>query len=188
MDKRIFVAIDISEAARAKVADYIKILRGEFPHLRVGWERAEKLHLTMKFLGEIDEARLENLIEAVENTAKQISNFKLQIADTGVFPSVENARILWLGLKDEKGSLQNLSEILEIECGKRNFAREKRDFKPHLTIARLRQPQKPSKLASVHIGNDFISSNFDGKELIVFQSQLQPKGSRYTPIYRASFL
>ncbi len=188
MDKRIFVAIDISEEARAKVVEYIENLRREFPRVPVGWERAEKLHLTMKFLGEIDESRLNSLIEAVENTAKHTTNFELQISDTGVFPSFKKARILWLGINDEKRSLQNLNKILRIECEKRNFAGEKRNFQPHLTIARLREPQKSSELIRAHIENDFIAPCFVSRELIVFQSELLPKGSRYTPIFRAGFL
>jgi 2'-5' RNA ligase len=187
MDKRIFVAIDISDKARASVADYIENLRRHFAQIRVGWERAEKLHLTMKFLGDIDETRLENLIEAVENTARQVSDFKLQISSTGVFPSLKKARILWLGLEDEKGSLRNLNEILEVECEKLNFAKEKRDFKPHLTIARLREPHKSLELVRAHVENDFKTSSFDVNEVIVFQSELQTSGSLYTPLYRRSF-
>ncbi len=85
--KRIFAAIDISDDARAKAAEYIENLRGEFPKIRVGWEKAEKLHLTLKFFGDVNEKQLAKLSVAVEETAKQLSNFKLQIAGTGVFPS-----------------------------------------------------------------------------------------------------
>lgn len=106
--KRIFTAIDLSDEARSEVSDYIEKLRGEFRGLRVGWERAEKLHLTLKFLGDLYETDLQNLIEAVEKAAKQISGFDLQISQTGAFPTKRNARILWLGLKDESDGLSTL--------------------------------------------------------------------------------
>jgi 2'-5' RNA ligase len=185
--KRIFTAIDISEEVRAKASDYIKNLREEYSQIRVGWERPEKLHLTMKFLGDVDDEQLANLTAAVEATAKQFSDFKLQIAGTGVFPSKRNARILWLGVRDEKGSLQKLNEILENECEKKGFAREKRNFKEHLTIARLREPRSSIKLADFHTQNEFLSNEFNVPELIIFQSRLSSSGSQYTPVFRSRF-
>lgn len=185
--KRVFAAIDISEEARTKVTSYIECLRDEFPQVRVGWERAEKLHLTLKFFGDADEKQLANLFVAVEETAEQVSDFKLQIAGTGVFPAKRNARILWLGVRGEAEKLQKLIESLETECEKIGFAREKRDFKPHLTIARLREPQKSGELVRIHTANEFAAINFTVGELIVFQSVLNPHGSRYMPIFRGGF-
>ncbi len=185
--KRIFTAIDISDQTRTKVADYIEYLRGEFPQVRVGWERAEKLHLTLKFLGDIDESQLENLIEAVENAAKQISNFRLQISETGVFPSKRNARILWLGVRGDAENLQKLNKILEIECEKAGFAKEKRDFKAHLTIARLREPHKSKELVQKHLENEFEAVEFETKEITIYESKLLPKGSIYSVILKSKF-
>jgi len=140
MKKRIFVAIDISDGARNTVANYIEDLRGEFSNARVGWERVEKLHLTIKFLGDIDSIQLQHLTEAVEKTARQFSKFNLQISQTGVFPPKRNARILWLGIDDEARNLQKINDILETECEKKGFVKESRKFKAHLTIGRLREP------------------------------------------------
>jgi 2'-5' RNA ligase len=185
--KRIFTAIDISDEARAKAANYINGLRDEFSQIRVGWERAEKLHLTMKFLGDIDELQLENLIRAVGNTTKQISDFRLQISGTGVFPSSRKARILWLGLKDDAGELQKLNEILEAECEQIGFAREQRNFKPHLTIARLREPHKSKELVQKHLENEFESVEFPVSEIAIYESRLQKTGSLYQVISRLEF-
>jgi 2'-5' RNA ligase len=185
--KRIFTAIDISDEARRKVSAYVETLCGEFSNLRVGWEKAEKLHLTLKFLGDIDDRHLKNLIEAVEKTARQIKSFKLEIAETGVFPSPRNARILWLGLKNEQGSLQKLNEILEIECEKIGFEKEKRNFKAHLTIARLREPQKSKELAQRHLRNEFEAVEFDVSEIVIYESKLLPQGSVYSVVARSCF-
>jgi len=180
--KRIFTAIDISVEARAKIAEYTENLRRDFSKLRVGWEKAEKLHLTLKFLGDTEENQLGSLIEAVEKTARQISSFNLQISGTGVFPLSRKARVLWLGLKDEKGSLRNLNEILETECEQIGFAKEKRNFKPHLTIARLREPHKSNELAQKHLENEFQTIEFEVNEIIIFESKLLPKGSIYSAV------
>ncbi|HXH70412.1 MAG TPA: RNA 2',3'-cyclic phosphodiesterase [Pyrinomonadaceae bacterium] len=180
--KRIFVAIDISDEARAKTANYTESLRDEFPQVRIGWERAEKLHLTLKFLGEVDEKQLAKLTAAVEETAQQLSNFKLQITETGAFPSKRNARILWLGVHGETENLQELNKILEKECEKKGFAREKRNFKAHLTIARLREPHKSKKLVEGHLGNEFNSPEFQVFKIAIYESRLQKTGSIYNKI------
>ncbi len=182
--KRTFTAIDVSDEARTKIADYLEHLRGEFTNLRVGWDKAEKLHLTLKFLGDIDEKELEDLTEAVAGTAKQISNFKLQIIGTGVFPLPRKARILWLGVKDETGRLQKLNEILETECAARNFAKETRFFKPHLTVARLREPHKSKELVERHLQNEFESDKFKVSEIVIYESRLQKTGSIYSVVSR----
>ncbi len=178
--RRIFTAIDISDEAQMKVAHYIENIRDEFPNLRVGWERAEKLHLTLKFLGDVDEKQLSNLIEAVEKTAEEFSNFNLQISETGAFPSPRNARILWLGGRDEQENLRRLNEILETECERKGFEKEKRNFKPHLTIARLREPPKSKELVGKHLRNDFASIEFAVSEIVIYKSRPQKSGSIYS--------
>lgn len=187
MKKRIFTAIDISDEARQKAAAYIENLRREFSGLRVGWDKPEKLHLTLKFLGDTDEARLCNLTEAVEETAKRISNFDLRIKATGVFPSQRNARILWLGVCDEKRSSSKLNEILETESAKKGFTRETRNFKAHLTMARLREPDKSGELVEKHLSNDFDSAEFAVSEITIYESQLLKSGSIYSVVSKHQF-
>ena len=180
--KRIFVAVDISDEARRRVLAYTDTLRREFPNVRAGWEKAEKLHLTLKFLGDTDEKQLQNLIEIVEKTANRISRFKLQIAKTGVFPTPQNARILWLGVNDEKRNLSKISGILETECEKTGFQKEKRNFKAHLTIARLREPRKSAQIARKHLQNEFEPIGFEAFEIVICESRLQPTGSIYSAV------
>lgn len=179
MKKRIFVAIDISDRARIRVTDYIEDLRGEFSNLRVGWEKAEKLHLTLKFLGDIDSNELQNLTEAVEKTAQQFANFKFQISQTGVFPSNRNARILWLGIDDENRNLQKINNVLEMECGQKGLVKENRNFKAHLTIGRLREPNKSKELIDAHLNKTFAAVKFEVSEIVIYESRLQKSGSIY---------
>ena len=75
MKKRIFIAIDISVEARHKVFDYIEILRREFKTLKVGWERAENLHITLKFLGNVENEKIFNVIEIIEKISKKTAKF-----------------------------------------------------------------------------------------------------------------
>ena len=92
--KRIFIAVDISDRARSAAAAYIETLRGEFRQVRVGWERAEKLHLTMKFLGACETRQLQELENIAARIAAEIPRFTIRIADTGVFPNARSPRVL----------------------------------------------------------------------------------------------
>ena len=87
---------------------------------------------------------------------------------------------MWLGIVDELKSLQKMNEILEIECERKGFAREKRNFKAHLTIARLREPHKSKELIERHLRNDFESNVFAVSGIVIYESQLQKSGSIYT--------
>lgn len=185
MKKRVFVAIDISDFARLKASEYIESLQKESSNVRVNWEKSAKLHLTLKFLGDINDEQLDKLIDAAERTAREISSFKMRIEGTGVFPSPKNARILWLGLKDEQGSLRKLNEILEKECEREGFEREKRNFKAHLTIGRLKE--KSDELVKRHLQTDFEPVEFEASEIVIYQSVLQPTGSIYSVISRHKF-
>ena len=180
MKKRIFTALEISEATRQKAADYINYLRQKYPQTRGGWDKPEKMHLTMKFLGEVDEDRLARLTGAVERAAREIPPFSLRIAGTGVFPSRRQARVLWLGVRDEMGVLQKLNEKLESECGARGLAGEKRSFKAHLTIARLKE--RAVGLVEAHLSENFEAAEFEVSEIVVFSSELRQTGSVYTVI------
>lgn len=180
--KRVFIAIDISDEARRRAAAHMEKLRREFPRVRVSWERPEKLHLTVKFLGDIDETKLVMLNDAVTRAARQIPAFGLRIGVCGVFPSSKRARVLWLGVEDINGGFQRLHDVLETESEKLGFAREKKDFKPHLTIARLREPERSATLVEQHLQTYFEPVEFEAAEIVIYESRLQPTGSIYSPL------
>ncbi|MBV9957693.1 MAG: RNA 2',3'-cyclic phosphodiesterase, partial [Acidobacteria bacterium] len=94
---RVFCAVELPEEVRARVSAHIAELRGLFPGARASWARAEALHITLKFLGEIERARVEALSEAASKAAAAVRSFELQIAETGAFPPRGPARVLWLG-------------------------------------------------------------------------------------------
>ena len=183
---RVFVAVEISEQVRAQIAERIEFLRHRFPDLRVGWEKPEKLHLTMKFLGEIAPEKLPDLIQAVERATSGFKFFSLEIKNVGAFPPRGAARVLWLGVLDASGNLKEIQRRLELECAAVGFEPEKRDFKPHLTIARLKEPQRARELVKLHLATDFPAASFDVPALTVFQSVLQPTGSRYTILFKGN--
>jgi 2'-5' RNA ligase len=184
---RIFCAVELPEDVRARVAAHVARLRETTqPSLKISWERPEKLHLTLKFLGEIEAERVEALTRAAQRAAVGVGGkFELSLRETGVFPPHGNARVLWLGLQDETGRLAELQRRLEAECERENFPRETRAFRPHITIARIRTPNAAARhIAKLHRETDFAPVAFDVSEFVVMRSHTSAGGSRYTPLSR----
>lgn len=180
---RIFVAIELPASVRGLAGERIKLLRGEFAKRpRVTWEHAEKMHITLKFLGEVDEKKLAALQTAAEKTAHAFEPFDLAVADAGAFPREGTPRVLWLGIKDSADVLTRLQRKLEDECAKAGFQKETRKFRPHLTVARIRTPEGSNELRERHEQLEFQSETFSVNEIVVMQSELLATGSTYTKL------
>lgn len=184
---RIFCAVELPGEVKSRVAERIKRLRSEFPHARASWEKPEKLHVTLKFLGEIEPSRTKDLSGAASLSASRVGPFQLTIADAGAFPPHGQPRVLWLGVEDASGRLTALQRSLEDACAAAGFPREQRPFKPHLTLARLRSPRGARELAAAHRASQFEPQTFSVSELVVMRSELGPGGSRYTPLSHYPF-
>ena len=134
--RRVFAAIDLPEDAKSEAAAYVDGLAAEFRDLRVGWVKPEKLHITLKFAGSIDEHELERLTSQVADAAAGTAPFAVTLARTGAFLKRRGSNVLWLGLEvDPPNALIDLARRLDDK-------QETRKFSPHLTIARLKEPQK----------------------------------------------
>lgn len=180
--KRIFVAVDISDEARRKVSAYTETLRHDFRQVRVGWEKPEKLHLTLRFLGETSENQFGELKSFVQKISSEITNFGLKISETGVFPNAGNPRVLWIDIKDKDGNLAKINNLIETECERIGFDREKRKFVPHLTIGRVREPNRARDLGQKHLQNKFEPVEFEVSEIVIYESKLLATGSVYSVV------
>lgn len=180
---RVFCAIELPAELRALMATRSASLRASSHGSAARWESEEKLHLTLKFLGEINAVRLPSLALAAGRATAQVAPFELQLAGPGVFPLRGPARVLWIGLADPTGRLASLQQKLEEECRKQGFPPETKSFHPHVTIARLRAPAPP--LVALHLNTAIERRSFTVRNLVIMRSELRPEGSRYTPL--ASF-
>jgi 2'-5' RNA ligase len=184
---RVFCAVELPDELRSRVGERVRRLRAEFPDARASWERPEKLHITLKFLGDIERERVAVLSDAAARAVESVEPFELLIDEPGSFPPHGQPRVLWLGIVDVFGRLAFMQHALEEECAAVGFPRESRAFKPHLTLARLRSPHGARELASAHRETPFEPQRFKVSELIVMLSELGPGGSRYTPLSRHFF-
>ena len=173
--KRVFAAIDISGEARRAAVEYTSDLRGEFPDSPVRWERPEKLHITVKFAGSLNEDQLEAFKERVEMAANQVSPFRIRIDGSGAFIKRRGPSALWLGIKQlsDNDPVGTIAAMLESE-------EKRRPYHPHVTIARLKHANKAKELIERHRAMNFESAEFEVSEMVIYESKLLPSGSVYS--------
>jgi RNA 2',3'-cyclic 3'-phosphodiesterase len=181
---RLFCAVNLPGELKARAAEHQGQLRAAAPQVRASWEQPEKLHLTLKFLGEVELPRVEALTRAAARAAEGLRPFELTVVGTGAFPPRGSPRVLWLGVEDPSGVLARLHARLEEECAREGFAPEQKAFRPHLTLARLRSREGGERLGALHRETPFGPQTFTVSELAVVRSELLPGGARHTPISR----
>ena len=179
---RTFIAIQLPPEVRARVAQHVACLRQELPDVRASWIREDNLHLTLKFLGDVPVADISRVSDAVASATKSAPSFELTFSDCGTFPPHGRPSVLWIGA--QASGLQALHAAIEEELAQAGFPRESRPFRPHLTIARLRQSQGARQLADLHKIMGFAPIDFDVSEVVVFKSELLTQGSKHTAISR----
>ncbi len=182
--KRIFIAVDISEEARRLADGYIHGLREPFSDVRVGWERPEKMHLTLNFLGDTGTAELVSVRQIVRDVAGRNGAFRLRIDGTGVFPNQKRPRVLWLGVDGQIDAIRRIKSELDAGLSGIGFKSERKIYTPHLTIARLREPERSGAIAARHLSNEFDSPEFMVSSLTVYESRLDRHGSTYSIVDR----
>ena len=185
---RAFVAIELSDAAKRALTALIQSLRNRrIDGLRL--VRPEGMHLTLKFLGNIDASRVPRIADALAAASARHAPFRLTLAEPGFFPNADRARVLWIGVDGALRPLRQLQRDVDETLATLGFAAEKRPFNPHLTIARMRDSaartdrrRAADALAAYPLpGGIAISAN----AVSLMQSELRPGGAVYTRIAHA---
>jgi len=182
---RSFIAIDITEEAKQAIAGLQRELRRLDP--AVTWTRPENVHLTLKFLGEIDEELVPSIIEHCSGKAREMSPFRLELSYPGVFPNMRHPRVLWVGLKGDLGPLSRLQEAVDQAMEGLGFSLENGVFRPHLTIGRVKGGRKLREMLARMEMYDMPQVSFEIRDLVLYQSELSPGGSKYMEISRMPF-
>lgn len=182
---RVFCAFELPESLRVRIKEHAQRVREAVPDAAASWSRPENIHLTMKFFGNVAQAKAPVISEVLARVAKEFSPIDIAVGRTGVFPRPSRPQVLWIGIDDRTGALAKLQKQVEEECAREGFPQEDRAFRPHLTIARIRKPNNANRLAEAHLRLEFTPVELIVNELVLFRSELSPKGSRYTPISRS---
>jgi 2'-5' RNA ligase len=184
LDWRIFCAIELPATARALVLRHIADLKETVLDVRASWARETNLHLTLKFLGEIPQAAVADFSTSVSRAVAGVTPFSIRLEQTGAFPTHGQPRVLWIGIDDGAGKLAEMNAKVEEESALEGFAGEPRPFHPHLTIARLRNPQHARALATAHKRMKFEPVEIPVSDLLVIRSELSVGGSEYSIVSR----
>jgi len=146
----------------------------------INWVKNAQLHLTMKFLGHTPESAIIDVIDHVEKITPNMNPFDLKIEETGCFPVPTRPRILWLGLKGNLVLLKSMVESIENVLEPLGFPKESRDILPHITLARIKYPQKHTPNVDPFLKSSYDPIDFPVDRMQFFSSELLPSGAVHT--------
>ena len=177
---RLFLAIDPGDGCRRHVAGIVQTVRASTSGIR--WVRDEKLHITLSFLGEVDESRVDEISAAARDVAVRHSPFSVSVEGSGVFPDWRKLRVVWLGLRDS-GALVQLGKDISAMCVGLGFPRD-RPFRAHLTIGRLTGPLSAEQKVSLRqaLKVPAAAYPFDVTRVVLMRSTLSGGGSTYSEL------
>jgi len=186
MQKRLFIAIDPEPAILDTIFKLISTLKRDYPTEGMRYTAPQNLHLTLQFLGETDEHQIPKIISKIDKICQNFSEFDLEFANLGAFPSRRNPRIIWLGVNNPQ-PVTALAKAIISDTGLVQDP-EKAQFSPHLTLGRVTEDARGissemfsklfAKLGSVNVGTTRI------REVLLYQSILKPGGPVYTVLSR----
>jgi 2'-5' RNA ligase len=143
----------------------------------VRWTPIESIHLTVKFLGEIEPSVLPALADGIRRVVLNSGGFSVRLQGLGAFPSLRSPNILWCGIQGDVGMLQALQQAVESACSQLGFAPEQRPFKPHLTLGRIRRRRHLRPLLDCIRINSPLECVADIERINIYQSSLSPRGA-----------
>lgn len=181
---RLFIAFKLSKeqqhavgAMQSRLKDYMK---------GVKWLRPGNMHLTLKYLGEIDSNNVGSIIEALEKAAITFDPFQYSFGGTGVFPHPLKPRVFWIGMQKGRKETTEIAEKVELHLTEIGYAKESREFYPHLTVGRLRnQINKQVLNRFLEEEKNFTTPLAELDEIVLYQSILESSGARYKQIYKS---
>jgi len=176
---RAFISIDIEdEDVIDRILEIQDRLKASGADLKL--VEPENVHLTLKFLGNIPESRVPEVVEAMEKAADAVEPFTMRLKGLGVFPDIRHIRVVWVGVDEGADETKTMAAVLEDELGRRGFRRENREFVPHVTVARVRSGRNKAQLvevirelSSVEVGDVEVTS------IRLKKSILRPEGPEY---------
>ena len=180
---RTFIAIELPEATRQGLAAIQEQL--EQSRARVRWVKASSIHLTLKFLGNIHPGQVDDIAAVTAQVVRSEPLLTLRAAGLGAFPSQQNPRVIWVGIEGEVKRLTHIQNRLENDLVTLGFAREKRGFRAHLTLGRVKDKGNRQGLIAAMTELEIPEFNsFDVTEIILYKSELRPTGAIYTKLHR----
>lgn len=182
---RLFVSVDLPPQFEPKVRDLQSYLRGTRADL--SFTKPEQAHLTMKFVGNTPEERVDDVADVLDEAAARVDPFRVELGGTGVFPSREYVSVVWVGVREGVEELTRLHNALEKGTVEGGLADEaEHDYKPHVTLARMDSGRGKSEVLNFVDENEDVNlGSFEAKRLRLKSSVLRDGGSVHDTVYEA---
>ncbi|MCK4463096.1 MAG: RNA 2',3'-cyclic phosphodiesterase [Candidatus Omnitrophica bacterium] len=178
---RTFIAIELSDDVKKELASIQEELKKTGADVK--WVKIENIHLTLKFLGNVDDDKIENIKTLLDKIASGYEKFEATLFKIGAFPKLEYPRVIWVGMDKGCNLAKEIASKIEDECEHIGFAKENRPFSAHLTLGRVRSGKNKDALKKRLISMSIKPQSFIVDKIILFQSTLTPKGPIYTPLH-----
>ena len=180
---RLFVAILVEEEIKRRmlrVCDDIDVRDA-----RVRWCSAEQLHLTLKFIGDVEDNLVKPICDVVQRVADKTPLLEMEICEAGCFPPGGPVRVIWIGGSESSGTLLQAVQELEDDLVLLGISKEKRTFSEHFTIGRVKFDHSRGRLRESVGAAGFAACCQAVRELVLYQSTLCQFGAQYAPVLRA---
>ncbi|MBU1726324.1 MAG: RNA 2',3'-cyclic phosphodiesterase [Candidatus Omnitrophica bacterium] len=185
---RTFIAIELPQ----EIKDYLACLQEKLKATGadVKWVAPQNIHLTLKFLGEIDDSKLEKIVGIIGAVSEEKPRFQISISSLGAFPKIQFPRVIWVGVEQGDRETKEIAKTLEEKLQKAGIPKEERAFSSHITIGRTRSGLNTNKLAQEMnmLGKEIQVKNlgFKAERITLFKSTLTSKGPIYEILKEAS--
>jgi RNA 2',3'-cyclic 3'-phosphodiesterase len=175
---RTFLSIPIIKDIKSKKNMLFSTL--EESKSSINWVRDSNLHLSVKFIGQTPEIFIDRIIECVSRITSIIKPFNVEVSGTGCFPASTRPQTLWLGVSGEIKPLIDMVREIENQLFKIGFSKEKKEFIPHITVARISYPQKVVPDINIFLKSSYDIIDLEIDRVQLFSSELLPNGAIYS--------
>jgi 2'-5' RNA ligase len=180
---RTFIAVELPPEVRGRAARLQQSLAESGANVR--WVERDNIHLTLKFLGEIEDVQVAAVCRVLQQVAAGSEPFELEVTGVGAFPNAERPRTLWVGIDGGADALIAMHGRLDAALAQLGYRPDERRFSPHVTIGRLRNSRDSRRLAAALAEKaDWKAGAVSVDEAVVMASELTPQGARYTVMGR----
>lgn len=180
---RVFLAIDFPEEIKQTLLQKIDNFRQSYPEFK--WIKKPALHLTIKFIGEVQESTIPEIHNLLKEDLQNINPFTLSTTELGFFPNPTKARVFYLDL-EKSGPLHSCFSLINEKLATIGIEKETRAFHPHITLARIKNRALSYAESNQLLCQQIPKLEINVKEIVLMQSELLPGGARYTAVQRFS--
>ncbi|MBL7156718.1 MAG: RNA 2',3'-cyclic phosphodiesterase [Candidatus Omnitrophica bacterium] len=180
---RTFIALELSDEIKeefSRLEEKLKTAEAD-----VKWVKPHNIHLTLKFLGDVEESKIGQIKNVLDGISAQNNSFEISLFKLGAFPNLNQLRVLWVGLEKGFSEAEKIANSIEDNLEKIGFPKEKRPFSAHFTLGRVKSGKNKNQLKELISSLEVRPKSCVIKHITLFQSTLTPKGPIYASLHRA---